>query len=624
LDAWWALSTAAVSLGAGAAIATVVIPGVRATTSASDASAVVQGVARGLMVAVPLAVGLYAWRRPSHARFGRALVAVSCVWFAALLSSSASPLVYSAGRVASWFVELAIAYAVLAFPTGRLETRVDRILVAIATVAVVTLYLPSALLVARYPVPSPWGGCVARCPRNVFIVVHHQPPFIDGVLVPFRGAVTALLFVSIAIRLADRLRASNTLMRRAVAPVLATSSARMLLFIVALALRALAPHSPLTSAAMWMLAAMLPAIALAFLLGLVLWRMFVTTAIQSVHARLQGIPAPQQVRKALSEAFEDPGVQIGYWPGARRQWITADRHALAPPAAQTGRHLTEMLDGSERTVAILHDAALRDEGAFLDVAASLAMIAFASDRLMNRTADILRELRASRARIAAAADSERRRIERDLHDGAQQRLVALSIQLELAADQADPTEAARLRKLRDQVDRSLEDIRSLAHGIYPAVLSDHGLAAAVRSAALRSPVPTTVHVDGLTGYPQEIATAVYLCCIEALQNVAKHARGATGAQIALKEANSVLRFSVTDDGAGFLTARARVGAGIINMQDRMVTIGGELTVHSRPGEGTVVSGRIPLSVTAHSPAGDRHSAAARATRSIPRRASHDK
>ena len=120
-DATWALTTAALSLGAGCAIAAIAIPGVRATTGVSEATAVIEGVARGLMVAVPLAVGLYARRRPAHARFGGVLVTVSCIWFLGLLSSSASPAVYSAGRVASWLAEVAIAYAVLAFPTGRLE-----------------------------------------------------------------------------------------------------------------------------------------------------------------------------------------------------------------------------------------------------------------------------------------------------------------------------------------------------------------------------------------------------------------------------------------------------------------------------------------------------------------------
>ena len=327
----------------------------------------------------------------------------------------------------------------------------------------------------------------------------------------------------------------------------------------------------------------------------------------------------------LSEGFEDPDLEIGYWLGDQRRWVTADGRPLATPAPGAGRFLTETHHENQPSVAIWHDVALRDEPAFVDVVGSLAAMAFASDLVAARTAGMLSELQASRSRISAAADGERRRIERDLHDGAQQRLVALRVQLQIAAEQAGPAnpgEAAHLRELGEQVDLAIEEIRSLAHGIYPAVLSFSGLIAGVRAAARRSTVPATVTTDGVTDYPEEIVTAVYLCCVEALQNVAKHASHATTVKIDITEADSELRFSVTDNGAGFLASQARVGAGMLNMQDRLATIGGELTVHSRPGHGTTVSGHVPLSVTPHAPEGDRHSQPSRPTRLTARRAPH--
>jgi signal transduction histidine kinase len=214
---------------------------------------------------------------------------------------------------------------------------------------------------------------------------------------------------------------------------------------------------------------------------------------------------------------------------------------------------------------------------------------------------MVRELKASRSRILAAADSERQRIERDLHDGAQQRLVALCIHLELAAERTpDPVEAEELRGLADEVEQALNEIRSLTHGIYPATLLEQGLASAVRSAALRSPVATSVDVEELGVYPSEISAAVYFCCVEALQNVAKHAPGARSARILLRESDSTLCFSVSDDGPGFRHDSARVGAGMVNMRDRINSVGGKLTVDSRPGHGTRVNGRIPLSPPARS------------------------
>ncbi len=617
------------SLGSGVVIALITVAGVRATTPVSDATAVVEGVARGIIVAVPVAVGLYASRRPASVRFGRLLVGFSGIWFVALLSSSASPAVSSTGRVASWFAEVGLGYALLAFPTGRLDAKVDRWLIAIATGLVVTLFVPTALLVAHYPAPSPWASCGAGCPHNAFMVVGHQPAFIDAVVVPVREIVLVLVFVLVAARLADRARTAHPLIRRTVVPVFLVSSLRMFVFAAALLARRAAPEAVLTHALMWALALLVPAIALAFLVGLVLWRMFVTAATQRVLAQfhgMHGMPGPQQVQTALSAGFEDPDLEIGYWLQDQRRWVTADGRPLPAPAPGTGRFLTEAHDENQPGVAIVHDVALRDERAFLDVVGSLAAMAFASDRVAQRTATMLTELQASRARISAAADDERRRIERDLHDGAQQRLVALRVQLQLAAEQAEPanpTDAAHLRRLGDQVDLAIDEIRSLAHGIYPAVLGFGGLGAGVRAAARRSTVPATVTTNGLTDYPQEIVTAVYLCCVEALQNVAKHASHATTVKINIEEADSELRFSVTDNGVGFLASQARVGAGIINMQDRLATIGGQLTLHSRPGHGTSVSGRIPLSVTPHAPDGDRHGQPPRPTRTTARRATHE-
>src|SRR5262249_15461016 len=154
----------------------------------------------------------------------------------------------------------------------------------------------------------------------------------------------------------------------------------------------------------------------------------------------------------------------------------------------------------------------------------------------------------------------------------QQRLIALRIELELAAEEAepdDPHEASTLREFSAQIEEALDEFRSMTSDIYPAILSDRGLADAVRAAALRCPVPVAVEVGPLAEYPPEIGTAVYFCCVEALQNVAKHARGATEAQIVLGERDAKLRFSITDDGPGFRSDQARLGTGMINMRDRI-------------------------------------------------------
>lgn len=278
--------------------------------------------------------------------------------------------------------------------------------------------------------------------------------------------------------------------------------------------------------------------------------------------------------------------------------MAPDGHELLRPPRGSGRWLSELRDQGKPIVAVVHDAAFREDPAFIQAAGAAAAVAFQTDYAAAETDAVMRELRASRARIQAAADDERRRIERDLHDGAQQRLIALQLHLQIAAEKArnDASERAALRELSAEVQLAIEDIRSLTSGIYPAVLADSGLADAVRAAARNCPVATSVEVVGLGDYPHEISTAVYFCCLESLQNVAKHAPDATSVKITLRESNSVLEFSVSDDGPGLSPSEARVGAGIVNMRDRMATVGGKLNLDSRPGGGTRVSGRIPLSL----------------------------
>ena len=208
------------------------------------------------------------------------------------------------------------------------------------------------------------------------------------------------------------------------------------------------------------------------------------------------------------------------------------------------------------------------------------------------------ELRASRARIVAASDAARRRIERDLHDGAQQHLVALAVNIRLARQLAERDPAAAndiLEQLSGDVQDAVQELRSLAHGIYPPLLADRGLVEALNAAAGRSPLPTDVQAEGIGRFAANVEAAVYFCCLEALQNAGKHAGERARATVRIWEEEGGLLFEVADTGAGFDLATANAdGAGFVNMGDRVGAIGGSLGVRSAPGEGTRISGRIPL------------------------------
>jgi signal transduction histidine kinase len=219
--------------------------------------------------------------------------------------------------------------------------------------------------------------------------------------------------------------------------------------------------------------------------------------------------------------------------------------------------------------------------------------------LVLRNVRLIEDLRESRRRIVSAQDEHARALERNIHDGAQQQLVALSVKLRLAEGmvERDPAKARELlSELQAQTGETLEDLRDLARGIYPPLLADKGLPAALESQARRSPLPVTVEPDGVGRYGQDVESAVYFCCLEALNNVAKYAE-ATAVEIRLRQSDGELRFEVVDDGRGFDTASKGSGTGLQGMADRLDAIGGVLEVRSAPGAGTTVSGRLRVEVS---------------------------
>ena len=235
-----------------------------------------------------------------------------------------------------------------------------------------------------------------------------------------------------------------------------------------------------------------------------------------------------------------------------------------------------------------------EEKLLLDLASQAGLVlknVGLTDELQRR----LKDLRASRQRLVAAQDDERRRLERNLHDGAQQNLVALKVKLGLAemlADKDVRKSRMLLSELQADADAALDTLRSLARGIYPPLLADRGLIAALESHARKATVPTQVEADGIGRYQQDIEAAVYFCCLEALQNVQKYAL-ATRAVLKLADSDGLLDFEISDDGAGFDMASVKPGAGVMNMTDRLDALGGSFEMASSPGHGTWIHGSLP-------------------------------
>jgi signal transduction histidine kinase len=218
--------------------------------------------------------------------------------------------------------------------------------------------------------------------------------------------------------------------------------------------------------------------------------------------------------------------------------------------------------------------------------------------LVLSNVSLVEDLRASRQRLVTAQDEARRRLERNLHDGAQQDLVALAIKLRLAGMTVEDLAEAKqvFGELHTDAAGALENLRDLARGIYPPLLADLGLAAALNAQAAKSTVPVAVEASGIGRFGQDAEAAVYFCCLEALQNTAKYARAST-ARIAVQSQSGTLCFTVSDDGTGYDARHTPMGSGLRNMADRLAALGGQLDVRSAPGQGTTITGHLPVSVS---------------------------
>jgi signal transduction histidine kinase len=560
-----------------------------------------ESVARVLAVAIPVAVGIYAWRSTTFALLGTLLVGAGIIWLVASFALTDRMLVHSVGRIAIWIGWAVLLYLMLAFPGGQIRSRIDRRLVLAIISLVVTLYLPTALLAENYPTPTEWVTCAKACPHNAFMVLSHEPGVISKFVVPLRDLLTVLLFVAVIARLSARIARASSVRRRTLTPVLAVAAAGVTITCLGLGVRRVDAGSHILDVVTWLMAFALPAVALAFLAGLVRWRLYVANSLSRFASSLSSLAGTDAVRAAFADAFEDPALAIVY-PVGHNRWAAADGQPAQPPSASAGRAVTELHDGSGHVVAALvHDEALQDERAFINAVASYATLTLENEHLAADVAHLAHEIRETQARAAASADRTRQEIERDLHDGAQQRLIALQIKLELAAQRpgADVAGADELKRLGAEVQLVMNDLRALARGVFTPVLTDLGPVAALREAVRDAPIRTSIVVGKLGRYSAEVERAVYFCCLEALQNAYKHAHDAGFVRITFLQRRYTLAFQVSDDGGGFDANVAHSGAGLHNMHDRLAAVGGSLDIDSSRGSGTRVSGTIPGSPVAN-------------------------
>jgi signal transduction histidine kinase len=547
----------------------------------------------GVMVLGPLiavafiGTGLYAWWRRPENRFGALMVAVGFVWSIGALSASDNPGVFIIGVLVSPLAYALLLHMLVAFPSGRLRTRWERFLVGLAYFDTTVVTLVAVL----FHETADHADACEGCPSNP-ILISDQPGFADAVF-GLQSLVGVFGLTAIAVLLIRRWSHAPPSYRRAVAPVLAVGAVTVLLLGVSLLGDVTGwPDGAVEDAVDFLGLIGMLSVPFAFLLGLLRSRLSRAGAVSELVARLSETGRRQGLRDALADALGDPSLSLAYWLPERKLYVDAEGRPVDLPERE-GQICTHVEHEGRPVGVICHDASLENERELIQAVAAAAGLALENERLDAELRARVEELRASRSRIVQATDDERRRLERDLHDGAQQRLVSLALNLRLARSKIDEDPAAAAELIDEtaaELGEATDELRELARGLHPAVLSDRGLGPALEALAGRAPVPVALGDPPAERLPAPVESAAYFVVAEALTNVARYA-DASRAEVSVVRDNGRVEVEVRDDGVG--GADPAAGSGLRGLADRVAALDGLLQVESRAGEGTTVRAVIP-------------------------------
>jgi signal transduction histidine kinase len=519
--------------------------------------------------------GVVAWWRRPDSRFGPLMVAAGFGMFLASLGSANAALLSTIGNAFDLLVVVLFLHVFLAFPSGKLERKVERVLVTVGYVVAFGVQLVGIVL-------GSYG------PDNLLSIVSEPSAAAETLLRVQLVALSALCLAGVGV-LAARRRGAGRPLRRSVA--LLVDSFAVGLVAIAVLFMSHFFSSPVIEPIRWTMFAVVGLAPVAFLIALLHARL-ARSSVGDLFVELRADPAPADLRDALARALRDPSLTLAYWLPDYASYADLEGRPVALPSPEGGRATTLIDRGGAHVAALLHDPALKDEPELLDAVTAAAGIALENGRLHAELRARLEELRGSRARIVDAGQRERQRLERNLHDGAQQRLIALSLELRVLEErlEADPDARTRLDQARREIATSLEELRDVACGLHPAVVSGHGLEVALEQLAARASVPVRLEVAVGSRLPERLEVAAFYLVSESLANIGKHAK-ATAATVEVARNDGQVVIEIVDDGIG--GADTELGSGLRGLADRVEALEGRLRIWSPKGGGTRLRAEIP-------------------------------
>lgn len=517
--------------------------------------------------------GIVAWRRRPDSAFGPLMISAGFATQLSILQWTNQPVLNTIGQLCDLLVAAVWLHVYLAYPSGRLAGRAERMVVITAYLAAVGLQVVILML----------GGFDDR---HLLTVVKRQTAA-EAIQNVQLITLSTLALIAV-ILLWRRWWALPRWQRRRPAQIVINCFSLSLVMLAGL-LAAGAfqlPGFEIIRLASFAVAGLAP---LAFLAGLLDARL-AKGGVGELMVQLRADPT--DLRQLLAQALRDPTLSLIYWLPQYGSWADQDGNPTNLPAPDSGRRVTIVKQNGEQVAALVYDATLGEEPELVEAVSAAAGIALENGRLEAELRARLQDLHGSRTRAIEAQQNERRRLERNLHDGAQQRLVALALELGLLAEQADsdPTTQTRLKRARSELAQSLDELRDIARGLHPAVVSGHGLAVALESLVAATPFEVQLTTDGLPRLPEQVEVAAYYVVSESLTNAAKHAQ-AGRVSVDVEMSGDTLIVEIVDDGIG--GADSEGGTGLRGLADRVEALNGRLRIWSAVGHGTRVRAELP-------------------------------